>query len=111
MTGGRSRASKGSGHSAEPSSSCVATFTSSDEDGDEDAEDPLYYDETGMSQLDGGPMATQSLQCPYRRTKVDPDNILSRERVPRPPNRHTPGTDALGRGKGKAAKVGMSKRS
>ena len=56
-------------------------------------------------------MATQLSQCPQRRAKVDPNNICSRERVPRPPNRYTLGTDALGRGNGKAkAKVGMSKR-
>ena len=74
-----------------PSSSCTATFSDLQDDEDEadedqaeddDADQSREYDEIGTSQLQDAPCATQPTPRPRR-----------------PPACHTPGIDALGRGR------------
>ncbi|CAN6174337.1 unnamed protein product [Urochloa humidicola] len=79
---GRTR--EASGSAAAASSSTTPTFSDNLDDDDDEEQPQPQHDELGMSQMPDAPPSSQPAQ-----------------RRRRPPVRHTPGTDALARGKGK----------
>ncbi|CAN6240298.1 unnamed protein product [Urochloa humidicola] len=76
--------SGGSAHAAASSSSTTPTFSDDLGDDDDGEQSQQQHDEIGVSQMPDAPPSSQPAQ---RRRRL--------------PLRHTPGTDALGRGKGK----------
>ncbi|CAN6247071.1 unnamed protein product [Urochloa humidicola] len=81
---GTARQHRASGSTAAASSSTTPTFSDDLGDDDDGEQSQQQHEEIGMSQMPDAPPSSQPAQ-----------------RRRRPPVRHTPGIDALGRGKGK----------